>query len=116
MVSCASESSVFLQASERERVSTGQSARRTSGQRSRARTALFDGAVVELGLGVGGVAPGSVLVPVRVAAVVLRQVGVWVGARVDPGTTTTQPELMVMTSSPQAAPRSLDTQSFNSGW
>ena len=63
-------------------------ARGAPGQRSRARTALFDGAVVKLGLGVGGVAPGSVLVPVRVAAVVLRQVGVRVGARVDPGRTT----------------------------
>ena len=66
--------------------------RERQGRRSRARTALFDGAVVELGLGVGGVAPGAVPVPIRVAAVVLRQVAVRVGARVDPGTTTS-PEL-----------------------
>jgi len=47
-------------------------------------TAMFDGTVVKLGLGVGGVAPGPVLVSIRVAAVVLCQVAVRVGARVDP--------------------------------
>lgn len=45
---------------------------------------MFDGTVVKLGLGVGGVAPGPVLVSIRVAAVVLRQVAVRVGAGVDP--------------------------------
>lgn len=38
-------------------------------------TALFDGAVVKLGFGVAGVAPGPVLVPIWIATVVLRQIG-----------------------------------------
>lgn len=42
---------------------------------SRVCTTLFDGTVVKLSFGVGGVAPGSVLVPIWVTTVVLCQIG-----------------------------------------
>lgn len=52
---------------------------------AQASTTLLDGAVVELRFGVGGVAPGSVLVPVWIPTVVLRQIGLGVRPWVDPG-------------------------------
>lgn len=48
-------------------------------------TTLLDRAVVKLRLGVGGVAPGSVLVPVWIPTVVLRQIGLGMRPRVNPG-------------------------------
>lgn len=48
-------------------------------------TTLFDGTVVKLGFVVRGVAPGSVVVTVRVAAVVFCQIGIWMRPRVYPG-------------------------------
>lgn len=57
----------------------------TRTKRAELHTALFDGAVVKLGFGVGGVAPGPVLVPIWIATVVLRQIGLGMRPRVYPG-------------------------------
>lgn len=57
----------------------------TATKRAQLHTALFDGAVVKLGFGVGGVAPGPVLVPIWVATVVLGQIGLRMRPRVYPG-------------------------------
>lgn len=51
----------------------------------RGSTTLLDSAVVKLSFGVGGVAPGSVLVPVWITTVVLCQIGLRMRPRVYPG-------------------------------
>lgn len=49
------------------------------------RTTLFDGAVVKLCFGVRGVAPGPVLVPIRITTVVLCQIGLRMRPWIYPG-------------------------------
>lgn len=51
----------------------------------RGSTTLLDSTVVKLSFGVGGVAPGSMLVSVWITTVVLRQIGLGMCPRVYPG-------------------------------
>lgn len=48
-------------------------------------TTLFDSTVVKLSFGVGGVAPGPVLIPIRITTVVLCQIGLRMRPWVYPG-------------------------------
>lgn len=48
-------------------------------------TALLDGTVVKLGFGIDGVTPGTVLVPIWVTTVILRQIGLGMRPGVDSG-------------------------------
>lgn len=58
---------------------------RLSAHTAELHTTLFDGAVVKLSFGVGGVAPGPVLVPIWITAVILCQIGLGMRPWVYPG-------------------------------